>query len=256
MGKIVIFLLLGMLNNVIYSEQLVAVIKNIDDTLNEKNAVYEIDFNIVRDKIVNKYKLTMWYKNKNFVAVVKYPSSEKGTVFLMWKGGAWVYYPSIQKRIKLNPKHKILNSDFSFYEISGLNLLEDYYHKEISVNFIKEDKRLSEFLSEETLSEVYMVVELNALKKLNFAKVILLINKDNNLLGMLLYNNAMNLCGILEYKNYMEISNKIKPKNVILKNIIHRNSYTEIIYKNAEYSVEIPDYYFSPTYMENISNKE
>ncbi|MEM4368179.1 MAG: hypothetical protein QXO21_04130, partial [Candidatus Anstonellales archaeon] len=63
MGKIVIFLLLGMLNNVIYSEQLVAVIKNIDDTLNEKNAVYEIDFNIVRDKIVNKYKLTMWYKN-------------------------------------------------------------------------------------------------------------------------------------------------------------------------------------------------
>lgn len=242
----------------VYLEELDLIIQHIDAVVNEKKAVYEVEFCIVRDKIRSSYSLIMWYKNKNFVAVVKQPASEKGTVFLMRGNNAWVYYPTIQKRVKITPKQKILNSDFSFYEIAGLNLVEDYSHNEISIELIKKDQKVVEFLSKDTLLYATKVIESRAHKdrKVHFPKVTLFVDKDNNLMLILLYNYSMNLSGILEYQDYRKLSGKHKPTRIVLRSVVRREHYTEIIYKNANYEIEIPDFYFSTSYMEYLSNRD
>lgn len=233
-----------------------ALLKNIESMLIDENVKYSASIKIVRNKREIEYDLTIWMKNRDFVSKVEKPIVDKGTVFLNVNNNSWIYYPSIEKTIKSSNKQRILGSDFSFTDISSVNLLEDYDCKlvKLSSHEISEVKGFNPNMVEEFLENGSIIEGIaKANKIVNYPKVRVYINSSDQLIREEFYTISGKLLGILSYEDYEDLGGKIKPKKLVMRTTLSMENYTILTYKKAAYEMNVPNYYFSESYMNKLS---
>jgi len=78
-----------------------------------------------------EYLFKILRKNSQVLIHFLFPSINKGRKILRCKDNYFLYLPSVNKTIKVTPKQKLVNSDFSIEDITCLELKNNYIVKNI-----------------------------------------------------------------------------------------------------------------------------
>ncbi len=236
-------------------EDILSIIKNVESLLIEKDACFVVKMEIIRENKKSEYTMTIWAKERNFVSRVERPIIDKGTIFLLNKEDCWIYYPTIDKILKSSKKDRLLGSDFSFVDIANLNLLDDYNSKFVDPN-LKESIQLP--FDENNLNNAILnghIIESNSIenKSPSYPKVKTYIANEGIPYRQEFYTLSGRLLGILLYKNFTNLNGKNKPETLMMTTSLNTKNYTILTYKKATYNANIPEIYFTPTYMKELS---
>jgi len=214
-----------------------------------QGAIYTSEFTIVRGGKKSLYTLRMWARQKDFVAVVEKPYSDAGTVFLYRGGDAWVYYPSIDKRVKSSAKEKVLGGDFSMADFSSLELTKNYTatleSKPVVTNAFLPAARIAYVVkctSKEGVSVAYPVV-------------FVYFDEQGMPVAQELYTISGYRLGVMIYEDVGSLGGVIRPRRIIMRTSLVEENYSLLEYKEAVYKT-VPAEYFAPEGMKKLSGKK
>ena len=237
-------------------DELIKSLEKINSVLIEKDTEFKITMEIVRGRKKNKFALTLWTSNRNFVTRTEKPISQKGQMFLYSNGNCWIYYPEIDKTIKTSQNQRLLGGDFSFIDLAILDLHNDY-----NSGFIKFDPADIAKLADEQKTEIMKVVETGKViqsiviegKNVSYPKVLIILDKDGLPYAMLFYTLSGQLLGIMTYSEYKDLDGKFKPTQWTMRTSLNLKNYSVIEYREAEYNMDIPQVYFTETKLKSLS---
>lgn len=111
-----------------------AIMKQVEDNLNGRNAVMKITMEIRTSRVSRSMKMLSYSKGqeKSFIKIL-YPRKDAGITFLKVDNSMWQYVPRIEKVIKIPASMMLqswMGSDFSNDDlVKESSLYEDYTHQ-------------------------------------------------------------------------------------------------------------------------------
>lgn len=201
----------------------------------------------VRRRVLLSYFKTEGGLEKRYIKFLE-PADVEGTSFLTLeqKEGPdiqYLYLPVLHKITRIESQKKkgsFMGSDFTYKDMEAVNI-EEWKYK---------------FLGEKKYRKMlcYVVEATPASKKVSeetgYSKKISWIDSENFLTYKVeFYNETKNLLKVLTLENYKLFSEKYwVPQKMVMENIQTGHS-TELIFKDMEVGVDIPDMYFTPRYL-------
>ncbi|MDH4198790.1 MAG: outer membrane lipoprotein-sorting protein [Spirochaetia bacterium] len=199
----------------------------------EYRAIFQLATFVPNQKPIVK-TFTVYSKSNKTLLIFSYPERDLGKKILMINDQLWQYFPKIQKTLVINSSMN-LSGSVNLTDIVSSSLFNLY-------NFIKveHDRNTQNYI----LS--FQAINKNApygLVKYYYVK------------GKILYFEAYARSGILLKKIYFvkyeaDDHNQIYPVQIKIVNALLENDYS-LIKMSSVQAIDIPDYYFNPSALEN-----
>ncbi|MEW6621183.1 MAG: outer membrane lipoprotein-sorting protein [bacterium] len=243
MKKLIIFLfLLILIDGKVTNSELTGkeIVKKADQVLHPDYAIYAADMITIKQNGEKKlFQLKIYVSGKDH-ALVWYlsPPRERGTGYLLDDNNMWMYFPSVERSVRISSSQTIMGTDFSTADILKVRLAEDY------------DAIL---LSMEELDGIPVYsLELKA-KSNNAAynEIKYWIKKDGFIpIKMEFYTISGKLLKILTYSEVKNIGGRTRPIKLTMESMINVGYKSIMSLTTADYETKIPDYFFTQEYLD------
>ncbi len=176
------------------------------------------------------YRMTIYYQSKTKVLITfQYPEIENGRKILSLGDDMWMYMPSVKKTIRISPKQRFLDGDFTNGDVVRLDFNSDY-----TVTSMSEKDNLYKL----DLKAKNMAI--------TYGRVVYKIQKSPfsphsqefyALSGKLM--KTLTMQKVLEYDHQLR-----RPSFFYMEDNFTKNKYTTLEYKSLEHGIDIPDFYY------------
>jgi outer membrane lipoprotein-sorting protein len=239
------------------------IIRRVDTNMTFDTARFESTMIIhVNDQIREK-KLVSYARGRD-ISFTEFlsPPRDKGVKYLRIDDNMWMYLPSIAKIIKIAGhmlRQSMMGSDFSYEDaLESTKLLDKYNVKLVGEEIIP--ITFMKGTEEVTKNRPCYILDLTAkVKEINYYRRKIWVDKEVFLpVREELFAKSgkklkqMELGNVKEFlpvnKNQRIVSNKTRryyPLYVSMKNLLRKDSFTEMIITKAEFDIEIPEWTFT-----------
>lgn len=218
----------------------------------EERSVADLSMEIVRKERVLKYDIRVWGERGRFVSRVEAPSADKGTMYLSSGGNSWIYYPSIEKTIRTSASQRLLGSDFSFNEITGLDFERDY-------DLALAD-RVTDAAGDDSLRAIVpsdlalsMLATAKSGVKVPYPKVVISFDSLRRPVMEEFFTLSGQRLGLVLYRDFGPLGQRTRAREIVAYTAIRKDEYTTMRYVNLNASAKIDDVYFSAVYLPKLS---
>lgn len=218
----------------------------------DDRSVARLAMEIVRRERVLKYELRVWSETDRFVSRVESPSADKGTMYLSNGGNSWIYYPSIEKTIRTSASQRLLGSDFSFNEITGLDFDRDY---DLAVM-----DRVTDAAGDDSLRPIVpadlavsMIATAKPGVKVAYPKVVMSFDSLKRPAMEEFFTLSGQRLGIVIYRDFGTIGRKTRAREIVAYTAIKKDEYTTMRYLDLDSSSPIDDVFFTVVYLPKLS---
>ncbi|MFC1555028.1 outer membrane lipoprotein-sorting protein [candidate division KSB1 bacterium] len=219
--------------------------------LSPEEILDKVDKNMVAETVISSSKMVIHQKNRvdekemriwgkgdktSFVEFVS-PARDKGTKYLRIDNNLWMFLPNIEETVKISGhllRQSMMGSDFSYEDsMNRLSLREKYD------SVLLEDQTFNEKLC--------YVIELTANQKdVTYYRRKVWVDKEQFVpLKSELYANTGKLMKEMTVQKIEIIGGKNYPTHMIMRDMLRKNSYTELIMTDVQFDVDIPDNIFT-----------
>lgn len=180
------------------------------------------------------YRMKIYKKTKKKVLVVFfYPNIEKGRKVLRVGDDMWMYLPSVKRSIRISPKQKFLDGDFTHGDITRLDFDEDYTVQNVT--------------EEEHAYKLELVAKNPAI---SYNRVRYRIRKDTYIpLSQEYFTVSGKLLKTLTLSDVKDYGSLKRPSSFMMEDSFVKNMRTVLVYKELNLKPKIPNFYFQ---MENL----
>lgn len=221
-------------------------LKEIDDLGNFEGKDFSCIYTIVSEKPgedvdVTQARMFRRDLNDQFVLLIMKPDAKRGQGYLQVDENVWFYDPESRKFEKSTIKENIQESDAQNSDIKMNTLSKDY-----AVVRSRESK-LGDF-------DVYILDLAANNKDVSYDKIKVWIRKDKTIiLKEEDYSVNERLMRTILFPNYVTVDGKYTPSKVLIIDELNAGEKTQLTMKDPSVS-PIPDYVFTKTYIEKVSN--
>jgi outer membrane lipoprotein-sorting protein len=222
------------------------IIDKVDVNMNYLTGYFESEMIIhVRDEIRTK-KMVSWAegREKSF-AEFTYPARDKGVKYLKIEDNMWMYLPSVDKIIKIAGhmlRQSMMGSDFSYEDaLESTKLLEKYDVKlvteeTIPISFRKGTEEVSK-------QRPCYALELTAkVKEVTYYRRRIWVDKEIFLpVKEELFARSGKKLKVMILGNVVKFGKRHYPLYFAMRNLLRKDSLTEMIITKAEFDVKIPE---------------
>jgi len=220
------------------------IIKKVDTNTSFTTTYMEARMIVHTTKRVDEKQLKIWAEgNEKSYSEVLAPEREAGTKYLKIDEDLWMWLPSAEKIIRISGhmlRQSMLGSDMSY---------EDSMERSSELL----DKYSCELLDEEIISERdCYVLELTATdREVTYYRRKMWIDKERFIsLREELYAKSGKLLKEMEIIEVKQIGKRWYPVNIVMRNKLRKNSYTEFILDVIEFDIELDEDIFSQRHLE------
>jgi hypothetical protein len=218
----------------------------------EDRSIARLSMEIVRKERATEYELRVWSEWGRFVSRVESPSVDKGTMYLSSGGNSWIYYPSIEKTIRTSASQKLLGSDFSFNEITGLDFARDYdLALADPVADPAGDATLRSIVPDDIA--VSMTATAKSGVKVPYPKVVISFDAFRRPAMEEFFTLSGQRLGIVLYRDYGTLGERIRAREIVAYTAIKKDEYTRMRYLDLDTSAPIDAVYFTAVYLPKLS---
>jgi len=181
----------------------------------------------------------IYQKNGNILMIANKPESDKGKKILMVKDGLWQYFPKAKKTIVINSA-MLIGGNASFTDVISSTLYTFYNYDNYEFDKI---------------SKTHIITFKAKNRKSAYGKVRYFL-KNNLIIFFEAYARSGILLKKIDFIKYETTeSNQFYPVYMKITNALQNNDYT-LIQMESFSEIEIPDYYFSSSSLENQQRYE
>ena len=221
------------------------VIKKVDANMTYPSARFEAKMVIyVGDQVRTKKMISYSEGRDKLYSEFTYPPRDKGVKFLKIKDNMWMYLPSVEKIIKIAGhmlRQSMMGSDFSYEDaLESDKLLEKYKIKlvgseTIGVSFWKGTR-------EAVRKHNCYVIDLTAkVKNVSYFRRKIWVDKTNFVpIREELFAKSGKMLKLMEMGNIQKYGKRYYPTYIRLRNLLRRNSRTEMFITKAQFGIKIP----------------
>ncbi len=220
------------------------IIKKVDANTSFTTTYMEARMIVHTTKRVDEKQLKIWAMgNEKSYSEVLAPEREAGTKYLKIDEDLWMWLPSAEKIIRISGhmlRQSMLGSDMS-------------YEDSMERNSILLDKYSCELLDEEIILERdCYVLELTATdREVTYYRRKMWVDKERFIsLREELYAKSGKLLKEMEIIEVKKIDKRWYPVNIVMRNKLRKNSYTEFILDEIEFDIELDEDIFSQRHLE------
>jgi len=205
------------------------IINKVDSNMTFDSARMESKMVIHVGKQVRTKKMISWAKgrDKSF-AEFTYPARDKGVKYLKIGDNMWMYLPSVDKIIKIAGhmlRQSMMGSDFSYEDALESNKLLEKY----KVKLAGENKTS------------YILELVAKVKKVTYYKRKIWVNKKTFIpTKEELFAKSGKKLKIMTMSKIKKFGRRNYPTYITIKNLLRRNSKTELFTTKAQFNIDIP----------------
>lgn len=222
------------------------IVQKTEDKLRGDQSYSELSMTIVRPTWNRTIKMKSWSKGtRHSLILITYPARDKGTVFLKKDKEIYNWIPSIERQIKLPPSmmnQSWMGSDFTNDDlVSESSLVNDYTHTLLGE--VELDGRKAWKIELKPKEDAAVV----------WGKIILHIDQAEYLhLKTEFYDEEEDLVNIMTAKKIGVLGGKTLPTLVEMEPIGKPGNKTILEYQALDFTVNIPNEYFTTQYMKRV----
>lgn len=193
--------------------------------------------NIKPETLTKIYELEVYRKGQDkTVAKITAPAKEQGQKILRVADNLWMYFPNIQKTIRIGSRDRLLGTDFNQGDVTR-DLAKDYQPALLAVERL-EDK------------EAYKLQLKAKSKNVTYDKILYWVDKETFFpLRAEMYSLSDKLLKILTYSEPKELAGKIRLSMGVMENALVKDSKTIMRIKTMEIKDNLPDVMFTENYL-------
>lgn len=246
MKKLIFLLTALMFIAPIQAQTATDIIKKADEKLRGQSSKAKVTIKIVRPSWEREITTTSWSLGSEYALIyISNPARDEGTVFLKRDKEIWNWQPSIERTIKLPPSMMMqswMGSDFTNDDlVRESSIVNDYTH---------------EFDGDTVLlgRDCYKIVLTpKPDAAVVWGEIISYISKDESLQLMAkFYDEDGYLINEMQGFDVQEFDGRTLPKRVRMTPMDNPEQYTEMIYENLEFSIDVAPTFFSQRNMKSI----
>ncbi len=222
------------------------IVKRSEDKLRGNSNKSEIEIRIVRPTWNRTMEAKSWAKGteKSMILILS-PARDKGTVFLKRDKEIWNYIPTVERNIKLPPSMMMqswMGTDFNNDDlVRESSMVNDYTHKLLGEKSI----------NSRPCYEVEFIPKPDA--PVVWGKIICYISKEDYLqMRVEFYDEDNVLINVMQGYDVKDIGGRVLPSRMRMVPQDKEGHYTEMIYKNIEFEIDISDSFFTTQNMKRI----
>ena len=221
------------------------IINKVDANMTYPSGRFESEMIIhVRDEVRTK-KMVSWAegREKSF-AEFTYPARDKGVKYLKIEDNMWMYLPSVDKIIKIAGhmlRQSMMGSDFSYEDaLESTKLLEKY-----DVKLATEETIYIKFrkgTEEVTKGRPCYVLDLTAkVKEVTYYRRKIWVDRETFVpVREELFALSGKKLKVMTLGNVNQFRGRYYPMYIAMRNLLRKDSLTEMIISKAEFDVKIP----------------
>ncbi len=222
------------------------IVQRSEDNLRGESNKSVLEIRIVRPTWQRTMEAKSWAKGteKSMILILS-PARDKGTVFLKRDKEIWNYIPTVERNIKLPPSMMMqswMGTDFNNDDlVRESSMVNDYTHKLLGEESI--DGRACykvEFIPKPDAPVVW-------------GKIICFISKEHYLqMRVEFYDEDNELVNVMEGYDVAKIGGRTLPTRMRMIPQDEEGHYTEMVYKDMEFNIDIEDSFFTTQNMKRI----
>lgn len=227
-----------------------AIIRKVDANMTFDSGRFESEMVIhIRDQVRTKKMVSYAEGREKSFAEFIYPARDKGVKFLKIEDNMWIYMPSVEKIIKIAGhmlRQSMMGSDFSYEDsLESSKLVEKYNAKliteeTIAVTFRKGTEEVEE------KRQCYVVNLLAKVKEVTYYRRKIWVDKEVFLpLREELFAKSGKKLKVMELGNIESYEKRYYPMYYSMRNLLRKDSLTEMIITKAEFDIQIPEETFT-----------
>ena len=216
------------------------------DLQNGESNQGEMEMTLVRPKYTRSITMKSWsLGNEYFLIYITAPARDKGQVFLKRNNDMWNWMPNINRMIKIPPSMMAQNwmgSDFTNDDLVKMNsLVEDYDHRLVGEEAIEGfDCYIIEMIPKPEAAVVW-------------GKLMIWVAKEDYYqLKAEYYDEDFELINRMEASNIKQFDDRMLPSKLVMTPLNKRGQQTIMDYKTINFSVDLPESFFSQQNMKRI----
>ncbi|KPJ69556.1 hypothetical protein AMJ44_03595 [candidate division WOR-1 bacterium DG_54_3] len=222
------------------------IIDKVDDNMTYPSARFESEMVIYVGDQVREKRMVSYAegRDKSFAEFI-YPPRDKGVKYLKIEDNMWMYLPSVDKIIKIAGhmlRQSMMGSDFSYEDaLESDKLLEKYDIKLITeeTTYIKFRKGTEEV----TKGRPCYVLDLTAkVKEVTYWQRKIWVDRETFVpVREELFAKSGKKLKVMTLGNVQKYKNRYYPTYISMRNLLRKDSLTEMIITRAEFDVRIPE---------------
>ena len=247
--KVCIFLLLLMVSSA-WSITADQIIKRVDKNMTYVSGRFESTMLIRVRGQVRKKKIISYAqgRDKSF-SEFTYPARDKGVKYLKIKDNMWMYLPSVEKIIKISGhmlRQSMMGSDFSYEDALESNKLLEKY----SIKYVRDDLITQAITkNNKTVTEkrsCYVVDLVAKVKDVTYYKRRIWVDKKTYVpVREELFAKSGKKLKVMILGDVRKNGQRYYPFYIMMKNLLRKDSKTEMFTTKANFGKKIPTYIFT-----------
>ena len=215
------------------------VLDHVDDLYRGSSSEGVFTMKVVTEHYSREMKLEAWSQGKDYSLLrILLPKKEKGTATLKADRDIWNYLPKVKRVIKV-PSSMMggswMGSHFTNDDLIKESRMADDYTHEITFRGDRDGTRVID-LTLTPHPEAAVV----------WGQVVLTVQEEGWLpLGVTYFDEDMNLSRTMTYSDPKDLGGRVLPVRMIVTPADKPGEYTEIVYENIAFDVELPDDLFT-----------
>lgn len=193
--------------------------------------------NIKPGRPTKTYQLDIYRKGTDkTLAEIVAPAKERGQKILRVQDNLWMYFPNIQKAIRIGSRDRLLGTDFSQGDISR-DLTKDYSSTLLGVEKIEG-------------KETYKLELKAKTKTVTYDKMLYWVDKETFYpVRTEMYSLSDKLLKIQTHSEPKELAGKVRLSKSIMEDVLVKGSKTIMKIKEMEIKKDLPDIMFTENYL-------
>lgn len=237
--KKILFLVFLLSFTTAYSQTAQEIVTKAENSVKGKSSRGKFKMHIVNPDFERTLVMDSWWEgNDKALIIIESPKKEKGNKTLKIGRDMWTYLAKSETTLKLAPSMMLQSWNGSDLTNDDLvresSMIEDYYSK-----LIKEEK-----IAGEDCWKIELTPKPDA--PVVWGKIYYWVRKKDFLPSLLqFYDEDGVKIRTIKYMDYKNMNGRFIPTNMKVISNTKENSYTEFIYIDVEFDIDIPDRIFS-----------
>ena len=239
-----------------------AVVKHFEDMYRSTSSISEVELIITKPRSERTLDMKVWTKGEDkALIVITSPAREKDTATLKVDNNLWNYLPRINRTIRIPPSLMMsswMGSDFTNDDlVRETSFSKDYTYKlvgRVSVLITHEEASSTETRAKSNESritgwQVDLIAKPDIVGLWN--KIELILSDDGQIpLQAKYYDRKDRLARTIIWSDVKDFDGHVVPSKMVLTPEDEKGQKTEMIYKDIEFNVTVPDDTFSLSQLE------
>ena len=219
-----------------------AVVKHFEDMYRSTSSISEVELKITRPRNERILDMKIWTRGEDkALIVIQSPAREKDTATLKVDNNLWNYLPRINRTIRIPPSLMMsswMGSDFTNDDlVRESSLSKDYTYK------------LAGHVENPSGWQVDLIAKPDIVGLWN--KIELIVSNDGQIpLQAKYYDRKDRLARTIKWSDVKDFDGHVIPSKMVLTPEDEKSQKTEMIYKDIDFDVTVPDSTFSLSQLE------